>query len=85
MQWKLKYLMLSMMGKNFSRQHFEMFLFFFFPENRLWPFMQIVSGRQFAWEVKAYFLWRQSAWNAKAYFLGKDRKNIIILLSAEFA
>ena len=40
-----------MLGKNFSRQHFEiLFLFFpntfliflFFPENRLWHFMQIV-------------------------------------------
>ena len=59
-------LMLSMLGKNFSRQHFEMFCKVF-PENRnclfmhellkrLWHFMQIVSRRQFAWNVKACFL-----------------------------
>ena len=35
-------LTLSMLGKNFSRQHFEIF-YLFFPENRLWHFMQIVS------------------------------------------
>ena len=31
-----------MIGKNFSRQHFEI-VFSFFPENMLWHFMQIVS------------------------------------------
>ena len=35
--------MLSMLGKNFSRQHFEIFFFFVFSENMLWHFMQIVS------------------------------------------
>ena len=34
-------LMLSMLGKNFSRWQFEIFLFF--PEKRLWQFMQMVS------------------------------------------
>ena len=37
-----RYLMLSILSKNFNRQHFEIF-FLFFPENRLQHFMQIVS------------------------------------------
>ena len=36
------FLSLCMLGKNFSRQHFEIF-FLFLPENRIWHFMQIVS------------------------------------------
>ena len=36
------YLTLSTLGKIFSRRHFEIF-FLFFPENRIWHFMQIVS------------------------------------------
>ena len=36
--------MLSTVGKKFSRWHIEVFFFFlFFPENRIWHFMQIVS------------------------------------------
>ena len=36
--------MLSMLGKNFSRQYFEIYFFFlFFPENKIWHFMQIAS------------------------------------------
>ena len=35
-------LTLSTLGKIFSRRHFEIF-FLFFPENRIWHFMQIVS------------------------------------------
>ena len=35
-------LMLSMLGKNFSRQHFEIF-FLVFPESRLLHLMQLVS------------------------------------------
>ena len=35
-------LTLSTLGKIFSRQHFEVFVLFF-PENRIWHFMQIVS------------------------------------------
>ena len=35
-------LTLSTLGKIFSRQHFEIF-FLFFPENRIWHFMQMVS------------------------------------------
>ena len=31
-------------------------LLIFFPVNRLWPFLQIVTWRQFAWKIKAYFL-----------------------------
>ena len=37
-----KDLTLSTLGKIFSRRHFEIF-FLFFPENRIWHFMQIVS------------------------------------------
>ena len=40
----------------FSRRQIGLFFFYFFPGNRLWHFMQIVSWRQFAWSVKAYFL-----------------------------
>ena len=32
--------MLSMKDKNFSGQHFE----FFFPEKKIWHYMQIVSS-----------------------------------------
>ena len=35
-------LVCSMLGKSFSRWHFEIFILFF-PENRLWHFIQIVS------------------------------------------
>ena len=38
-----------MLGKNFSRQHFEIFFLFF--ENRIWHFIQIV-----AWSIRSYFL-----------------------------
>ena len=34
-------LMLSMLGKSFSRRQFKI-VFLFFPENRFWHFMQIV-------------------------------------------
>ena len=37
------FLMLSTLGKIFSRLHIEIF-FFFFPENRIRHFMQIVSN-----------------------------------------
>ena len=36
-------LMLSTLGKNFSRQHSEI-ISLFFPENRIWHLMQIVSS-----------------------------------------
>ena len=41
---------------SFSRRQTDDILFF--PENRNWHFMQIVSkgGRQFAWNVKSYLL-----------------------------
>ena len=32
-------LKLSTLGKIFTRQHFEIFFFFFFPENRIWHFI----------------------------------------------
>ena len=45
--------MFNMLGKNFSRQHFEIF----FIENRLWHFMQTVSvcmkcQNTFSWKNK---------------------------------
>ena len=33
----------STLGKKFSRQYFKVF-FLFFPENKLWHFMQIVDN-----------------------------------------
>ena len=58
-----------MLGKSFSRRHIEI-VFLYFQENRIWHFMQIVSWRQFAWNVKACFL--------------KERKSAMNLSSAEF-
>ena len=55
----------STLGKIFSRWHFEIF-FLFFPENRIWHFMQTVSK------------WRQFAWNVKSCFWGKKRRKISI-------
>ena len=46
-----KSLTLCMLGKNFSRQHFET-VFLFFLENRIWHFTQIV----FCMSVRSYFL-----------------------------
>ena len=42
---------LSVLGKIFSRQHFKMFFFFFFPENSLCHFMQIVSLEDNLYEI----------------------------------
>ena len=52
----LQLIKLSMLCKNFSRQHFEIF-FKFSPENRLWHFMQIVSLEDFA-----HHLWKPIFW-----------------------
>ena len=52
-------LMLGMLGKNCSRQHFEIF-FWCFPENRFWH----SPRRQFACNVKAYFWWEYKKNNA---------------------
>ena len=51
------------------------FFFYFFPENKLWHCIHANC-----------LLKRQFAWNIKAYFLGKtNKKNIIIWFSAKFA
>ena len=50
-------LMLSMLGKHFSRQHFEICLLFL-PDNRLWHFMQYLLMKQLAWNMKTYILWK---------------------------
>ena len=59
-------LMLSMLGKNFSRRHFEIFSHF---------------SQKIGFDISC----KQFAWNVKTYFLGKNKKNIIKLSSAEFA
>ena len=63
---------LSMLDKHFSRPHFEMFFFLFSPELMALTFHANCLQR------------RQFACNVKAYFLEKIRKNIISLSSAEF-
>ena len=60
-------LMLSLLGNNFSRQHIEI-IFLFFPESRIWHYMQSVSNLL---EMSNHIFW-------------KNKKNIISLLSAEF-
>ena len=47
-----------MLGKNFSRQHFGIF-FFFFPENRLWHFLQTVSLRVNLHEMSNPIFWKK--------------------------
>ena len=51
---------------------FQLFFFFefFFPENRIWYFIQIVSYGDNLHEMSNLFIWEK-------------KKNIIILLSAE--
>ena len=50
-----------------------MIFFLFFPENRIWHFMQIVSNG-----------WRQFEWNIKTCFLGKIRKHFNMLSAENF-
>ena len=45
----------GMLCNKFTRRHFKIF-FLLFPGNRIWDFRQIVSKRQFAWNLKSYFL-----------------------------
>ena len=33
-------------------------IFLIFPENRIWYFTRYLLRRQFAWKIKAYFLWK---------------------------
>ena len=59
-----------MLGKNFSRPYFEIFLLFFL-ENRIWHFMQIVSLGDNLHDV------------SNPVFLEKKKeKNIILCLSS---
>ena len=62
----------SMLGKNFSRGYLEI-IFLFFPENRLWHFMQTVSSQETV------------CMNCQSLFSKKNMKNIVILSSAELA
>ena len=49
-------IMLSMLGNDFSRRHFEI-LFWFFPEKLDLTFhANCLLRRQFAWNIKSYFL-----------------------------
>ena len=50
---------LSMVGKNFSRWHFEIF-FLCLPENRLWHSMQIVSFGDNLHELSRSIFWGKS-------------------------
>ena len=66
-------LTLSMLGENFSRRHFEIFLFCF----QIIGFdisCKLSPRRQFAWNVEAYFSEKK-----------KKMKNITNLSSAKFA
>ena len=63
-------LTLSMLGKNFSKWHFEIFLLFF-SVIRFWYFMQTGDSLH---EIANLFSWRK-----------KKEKNIISLSSAELA
>ena len=47
-----------MLNKNFSRQHIEIF-FLFYPENRLWHFMQIVSQGDNLHEMSKPIFWEK--------------------------
>ena len=59
-------------GKIFNRRHNEIF-FLFFPENKIWHFIQIISRKQ-AWTFHSNCLyWRQFARNVKFYCLVKIR------------
>ena len=70
--------MLSMLGTNFRRRHFDICFFFCFsfcfsfPETWNLHFMQIVSLKKFAWHVKFYSQ------------LKKKKENIVKSTSAEF-
>ena len=73
--------MLNMLGKNFSRQHFD-FFFLFPPENSTWHFMQFFSLGDSLFEmVKPIFEKKKK----QQYFLGKSEKKIVYLSSAEFS
>ena len=45
-------------GKIFSRQHFEIF-FLFFPENKIWHFIQIVPNRDNLYEMSNPVSWEK--------------------------
>ena len=61
----------STLGKIFSSRYFEIF-FLFFPENRVWHFMQVVSIGDNLHEMSQPVIW-------------ENKKNVISLSSAEFA
>ena len=63
----LTHLTLSMLGKTFSRRHFEI-PFSFSPENRLWHSMQIVSIGANLHEMPKPIFWKSSLWRNKKHY-----------------
>ena len=72
-----------MLSKSFCRWLFE--VFFFSPENRTLHFKQIVSMETVCMKCQNLFSKETICMKCQSLFSGKIRKNIIILLSAEFA
>ena len=64
--------MLSLLGKNVSRQHFD-FFFFFIPENKVWHFMQSVSRMGSIFHAN-YLLKKKFVRNVNLIFLKKKKK-----------
>ena len=82
-------LKLRMLGKNFSRWHFD-FFFLFFLENRLWNLRKIVfSEEDNLQEMSKSIFWEnQKNFNissAESPVLWKSKKNIINSSSAKYA
>ena len=78
----------STLGTIFSRQHFE--IYFLFLDNRIWHFMQIVSISYFSKKNRSYILCKLSpmqtiCMKCQSLIYGKNKKNMINLLSAEYA
>ena len=72
------------MGKFSTADSKLMVFFLFFPENRIWHFMQIV-GRQFAWSVKSFFLGKLRKNNIKCHLLKFLPGMQIVMLMWAFA
>ena len=69
-------LTLSMLSKSFSRRHFEIFSLFF-PEKGSDISYKLSHRRQYAWNIKAYFLGKKShqtalCWNCLDSGKGKQ-------------
>ena len=80
--WCIYLLPLCMLGKNFSRRHFETF-FLFFLENGIRHFMPTVSLGDNLHEVSDPLPRKRDQTSVRSSFLGINKKNITNLLSAE--